>query len=154
MRRTISHALRAMFVATLFSLGGLVSRASAQAPSAGEDSTFFRTYPMAWVYRGVALYTAKDYERAISAWHTYLPRALNQADSAGADALIRDAWVHLYPMALYYDGYARYVNYDIGGAINSLEQYIELAPAGTDTASIRQVIVKVLIPEQDLAKLP
>jgi hypothetical protein len=153
MRRTIGGTARALVVAGLFLLMCLVSPVSAQSGSSVEDSAFFKEFPLALVYRGVALYAAKDYEGALNAWQGYLARAGNDADSAGVSELIRDAWVHAYPLSLVYDSHARHEAGDIVGAIASLERYIELAPAGEDTAAVRQVIVKVLIPEQEMAKI-
>jgi hypothetical protein len=151
--RTTGHTLRAFLVVALFLLGCFVSRASAQNRPASQDSAFFGEFPLAWVYRGVALYTAKDYEGAIKAWQNYLPHAANGRDSTGVDELIRDAWMHAYPMSLVYDGYARYLDKDFAGAIAALELYIQLAPAGTDTVAIRQVIVQRLVPAQEMEKV-
>ena len=42
---------------------------SQTAPAAEMDSdTFFRTYPVALVYRGLAQLEAKDYDGAIASW--------------------------------------------------------------------------------------
>ena len=154
MRYTLSGMVRALAVTGLFLLSCLVSPAWGQGrEQVLEDSAFFREFPLALVYRGVALYAAKDYEGAIAAWQGYLARAGNDSDSAGVNELIRDAWVHAYPLSLVYDSYARHEAGDIVGAIASLERYIEMAPPGEDTAAVRQMIVKVLIPEQEMAKI-
>jgi tetratricopeptide (TPR) repeat protein len=151
MRHTFGGTARALVVAALFLLTCLISPAAAQSGSS-EETTFFKEYPLALVYRGVALYAGKDYEGAIAAWQGYLA-ASNESDSAGVNELIREAWVHAYPLSLVYDSYARHEAGDIVGAIVSLERYIELASAGEDTAAVRQTIVKVLIPEQEMAKI-
>jgi hypothetical protein len=124
--------------------------AAAQSPSS-DSAEFVRQYPMALVYQGIGLYEARDYEGAIKAWEEYVGRTENPADTTGLGDLIRDAWIRQYPLSLVYEGYGRYLANDVVGAVASWERYIELAPAGEDTVAVRQMIARILIPDEVMA---
>ena len=154
MLRTIKKGIRVLAVLALIlaTAGGAVF-AQTGANRTADSAALVNEFPMALVYHGVTLFANQDYEGAINAWEQYLKRNEPGADTVRVQELIREAWIRQYPLSLVYDGYARYVSNDLAGAIDAWERYIDLAPAGEDTAAVRSMIVNVLVPEQDLAKL-
>jgi hypothetical protein len=151
MTRNLITSLRALALMAGLALAGT---AGAVAQSTATDSAeFVREFPMALVYQGIGLYQAGNYEGAITAWEEYVSRMHEPADTVGLGDLIRDAWIRQYPLSLVYDGYARYVANDIAGAVGSLERYIELAPAGEDTVQVREMIGRLLVPDETLARV-
>ena len=102
-----------------------------------------KQFPVALVYEGIAQFNAKDYDSAVAAFDQYLKSGDTNADTASVKAMIHEAWIHEYPLALIYEGYGRYLQNDIAAAVTALNRYIELEPKG-DTTWVRGMIKEVL----------
>jgi hypothetical protein len=154
MLRTTKHTMRALALSGLLVLTSGVTKVSAQggASAQPDSAAIVSEFPLALVYRGIALFVSNDYEGAINAFQGYLDRAEKDADTASVNAMLREAWIHQYPLSLVYEGYARYLTDDVPGAITSWQRYIELAST-PDTADVRLLIARVLVPADELAKV-
>ena len=154
MLRTSKHTMRALALSGLLALTGGLTQVSAQtgASEQPDSAAIVSEFPLALVYRGIGLYEAKDYQAAIDAFQGYLDRAGKDADTASVNQLLREAWIHEYPLSLVYEGHAFYAVHDVARAINSWRRYIEIATT-PDTADVRKLIDQTLIPEDVMAKL-
>ncbi len=156
MLRTLQYTMRALVLAGLLVLTSGVARALAQSgmPAESDSAKFVAEFPLALVYQGIARFGADDYDGAIAAWQGYLDRAGKDADTASINLMMHEAWVREYPLALVYEGLARYHADDVAGAVASWERYIKVRLAqGPDAAEVKRLIEGVLVPEDEMALL-
>jgi len=118
-----------------------------------DSTTFVHQFPEAYLYEGVARFWEKDYLGAARAWEQYLAKAGRHADTASVNLIIREALIQAYPETLLYEGVALLKAGDTLGAIRAWERLHELAPAGTDTAVVRQLTENVFFQAYPLARL-
>jgi len=142
-------------------LSGLIALAGGASPALAQkggrqqmDSiSFVRAFPLAFVYEGVARFRTQDYQGAINAWEEYLRHVGKEADTASLNWMIHEALIQAYPEALVYEGLARLNGGDPDGAIRAWERFQELAPAGSDTATVAMVKERVFFETYPMARL-
>jgi len=121
----------------------LKSRPATSVGAKVDSATFVKQFPVALVYEGIARFNLKDYDRAIAAFDQYLKTGDTNADTASVKAMIHEAWIHQFPLALIYEGYGRYLSKDVAGAVTAWNRYIELQPKG-DSVWVRDLIAGAL----------
>jgi hypothetical protein len=154
MLRMSKQTMRALALSGLLVLTSGWAKVSAQSGASVESDSaaVVAEFPLVLVYNGWMRFILGDYERAITVWQEYLDRREKDADTASVNAMMNEAWIRLHPLWLVYDGFYKQQANDIAGALASWERYIEIA--GTpDTADVRRLIARTLVPEDELAKL-
>ena len=145
----------------ILTLGGLIALMGGATPALAQkggrqrlDSiAFVREFPLAFVYEGVARFRTQDFQGAINRWEEYLRHAGKDADTASINWMIHEAVIQAYPEALVYEGLARINGGDHDGAIRAWERFQELAPAGSDTATVAQMTERVFFEAYPMARL-
>lgn len=147
--------IRFFVLAGALALMGVASPAAAQkgGKQALDSAALVNRFPEALVYEGVARFWEKDYTGAIEMWTQYLAKAGNDADTSTINQVIHEAHVLAYPEALLYEGVALVKAGDTLGATRAWERLQELAPEGTDTAVVRELIEGVFFRAYPLARL-
>ena len=149
--RWMSRASVFVGLLTFVSPGGLT--AQSRSDRAADSVTFVNEFPLALVYEGVARFTTGDFQGAIDVWEGYLARRERGADTMSVREMIHEAFVRQNPMALVYEGLSRHEAGDMTGAIGAWERFIELAPPGSDTVSVRELTRDVFVREYPMALL-
>lgn len=144
-----------------FALAGLIALTGVATPAVAQhggkkqlDSiSFVNEFPLAFVYEGIGRFRAKDYQGAIDQWEHYLTKAGKNADTASINWMIHQAVILAYPEALVYEALALVTKGDTVAAIQSLERFQDVAPAGADTANVRKLTEDLFFDAYPLARL-
>ena len=156
MLRTLQYTMRALVLSGLLVLTSGAAEALAQSsmPAESDSAKFVNEFPVALVYQGIARFGAEDYDGAIAAWQGYLDRVGKDADTASINSMMHEAWVREYPLALVYEGLARYNAGDVTSAVASWDRYIKIRLAqGPDASEVKRLIERSLAPEDEMALL-